>query len=592
MRSILFLISLVSLFVFPEVILAQSLRKVQRIEGIPPKVQYRAITHDATGNMYVATSVDVFMIPANSNKAQPMSAGVNIMDIDWTRDEGLIMLAKEGMIRFVNTGKIIMLDSASEATCMDVNKSSIWVGTSNGVYTVSIDKEKILEHYSTNDGVMLDNHVYFIHTDPFNVRWIGTKKGVVRISGKKWKLYEPEQAVTAITSTGEGAWMAADQNMWLVNSYNRWFPIDAWKDLVSGPVRALSSDSKGIIYIASDILVKYDPFQEKKVTMTEDSNAAQFILLAQEPKGGVVMASHDGIAKVVEDTTRVIPQVTISGTGLSAVVNVISGPVCQGMSTGHVAAKVSGGQAPYTFQWSNNATTQELEGLMPGLYQVTITDASGNEVLASAIVSSSPALNAVAKAEGNASDKLASNGKASVQVTGGVKPYQILWDNNETQPTAIALKEGTHSVRVMDENGCLATANVTINADKVLKSLDISTIELGQTIRLDQLFFEADSATIQPSSFAMLEEIFEFLKTHDKVIIEIGGHTNSLPEDAYCDKLSTDRARNVALYLYEKGIPQSRISYKGYGKRQPIATNQTVEGRRRNQRVEIKIVSL
>jgi outer membrane protein OmpA-like peptidoglycan-associated protein len=46
------------------------------------------------------------------------------------------------------------------------------------------------------------------------------------------------------------------------------------------------------------------------------------------------------------------------------------------------------------------------------------------------------------------------------------------------------------------------------------------------------------------------------------------------------------------LYLYDKGIPTSQISYKGYGKRQPIATNQTVDGRRRNQRVEIKIVSL
>jgi len=54
----------------------------------------------------------------------------------------------------------------------------------------------------------------------------------------------------------------------------------------------------------------------------------------------------------------------------------------------------------------------------------------------------------------------------------------------------------------------------------------------------------------------------------------------------------TARAKDIAEYLYDKGIPQSRITYKGYGKRQPIATNQTVDGRRRNQRVEIKIVSL
>ena len=126
----------------------------------------------------------------------------------------------------------------------------------------------------------------------------------------------------------------------------------------------------------------------------------------------------------------------------------------------------------------------------------------------------------------------------------------------------------------------------------MLKSLDISTLTLGQTIRLDKLYFEADSSTIQPASFAVLEEIYEFLSNNDKVIVEIGGHTNSLPEDAYCDRLSTSRAKNIADYLYDKGIPESQISYKGYGKRQPIASNATVEGRRKNQRVELKVVSL
>ena len=155
-----------------------------------------------------------------------------------------------------------------------------------------------------------------------------------------------------------------------------------------------------------------------------------------------------------------------------------------------------------------------------------------------------------------------------------------------------SLTEGLHTVRVIDENGCIATGNVTIEAEKVLKTLNIATLSLGQTIRVDKLYFEADSSTIQPASYAVLEEIFEFLKNNDKVTIEIGGHTNSLPEDEYCDRLSTSRAKNVALYLYDRGITQSQISYKGYGKRQPIATNQTVDGRRKNQRVEIKIVSM
>jgi outer membrane protein OmpA-like peptidoglycan-associated protein len=199
---------------------------------------------------------------------------------------------------------------------------------------------------------------------------------------------------------------------------------------------------------------------------------------------------------------------------------------------------------------------------------------------------------ATVKAESHSSDKLAADGIATVTVSGGEGPFEVLWSDGETNLQAKALTEGVHNVKVVDANGCIATVDVTIEAERVLKGLDISTLSLGQTIRVDKLYFEADSATIRPTSYAVLEEIFEFLKNNDKVIIEVGGHTNSLPEDEYCDRLSTARAKNVALYLYDRGIPQSQISYKGYGKRQPIATNQTVDGRRKNQRVEIKIVNL
>src|SRR4030095_2033155 len=241
------------------ILCSQQLKAVQRIEGIPPHIDYRAITHDNSGNIYVATSADVFMIPAKGNKAQPMSAGKRIMDIDWSPDFGLIMLVDDGSVRFTSTGKVLPLDQTVTAKCMNVTKTQVWVGTSDGVYILSIPQEKILKHYTSDDGILKSNSINFIHTDPFNIKWIGTDNGVVRVEGKKWKLYEETHAFTAITSTSEGAWMASNQNMWLVDSYNRWYPIDAWKDLVQGPVRALSSDGQGIIYIASEMLVKYDP---------------------------------------------------------------------------------------------------------------------------------------------------------------------------------------------------------------------------------------------------------------------------------------------------------------------------------------------
>jgi outer membrane protein OmpA-like peptidoglycan-associated protein len=89
-----------------------------------------------------------------------------------------------------------------------------------------------------------------------------------------------------------------------------------------------------------------------------------------------------------------------------------------------------------------------------------------------------------------------------------------------------------------------------------------------------------------------LEEIYLFLKQNQNVTLEIGGHTNGLPSHDYCDRLSSARAKAVRDYLISKGINETRLTFKGYGKRRRIATDATVEGRTKNQRVEIKILSV
>lgn len=115
-------------------------------------------------------------------------------------------------------------------------------------------------------------------------------------------------------------------------------------------------------------------------------------------------------------------------------------------------------------------------------------------------------------------------------------------------------------------------------------------IKKGQTIKLERLFFDADKTNITKSSHEELNGLYDFLNKNRDVIIEIGGHTNSTPSDEYCDKLSSERAKSVVDYLAQKGINKKRLQYKGYGKRQPIASNRTAAGRKRNQRVEIKVL--
>ena len=113
----------------------------------------------------------------------------------------------------------------------------------------------------------------------------------------------------------------------------------------------------------------------------------------------------------------------------------------------------------------------------------------------------------------------------------------------------------------------------------------------GQTIVMENLYFEADKSLIRSGSYVVLDDLSKFLRQNKDVVIEIGGHTNGLPEDAFCDSLSTARAKTVAEYLLLKGVQPGQLTYKGYGKRKRIDSDDTLEGRRRNQRVEIKILS-
>lgn len=127
---------------------------------------------------------------------------------------------------------------------------------------------------------------------------------------------------------------------------------------------------------------------------------------------------------------------------------------------------------------------------------------------------------------------------------------------------------------------------------RILAELDRKSIKKGQTINIEKLFFQADTSAINDDSYPVLEEVYGFLNENRDVIVEIGGHTNNIPDHAYCDKLSMQRAREVANFLVNKGIPLDRVKYKGYGKRKPLVSNKTAMGRKRNQRVEIKILSM
>ncbi len=121
---------------------------------------------------------------------------------------------------------------------------------------------------------------------------------------------------------------------------------------------------------------------------------------------------------------------------------------------------------------------------------------------------------------------------------------------------------------------------------------ELSDLKPGETIRVDQLNFEINSFKITNDSRPVLNDIYNFLNENSRVSVEIGGHTNRFCDTEYCQTLSTNRAKAVVDFLVQKGIPSNRLTYRGYGKTQQITFSPSAEMQKKNQRVEIKILSL
>ncbi len=102
--------------------------------------------------------------------------------------------------------------------------------------------------------------------------------------------------------------------------------------------------------------------------------------------------------------------------------------------------------------------------------------------------------------------------------------------------------------------------------------------------------FAYDSDAVQPQFQPTLNEVATVLVDYPKTYIDIYGHTDADGSEAYNQGLSQRRATSVQSYLAGRGIQTVRMATKGFGETQPIASNETAEGKAQNRRVEIKIV--
>jgi OmpA-OmpF porin, OOP family len=133
---------------------------------------------------------------------------------------------------------------------------------------------------------------------------------------------------------------------------------------------------------------------------------------------------------------------------------------------------------------------------------------------------------------------------------------------------------------------------VVSNNDIMLSPIELAAIEKDATIVLNNIFFDFNKAVLKPESFPELNRIIDLMNAKSTMQVELAGHADATGPENYNLILSEQRAKAVGKYITGKGIAKERVAVVFYGESKPIDTNATPEGRKKNRRVEFKIVKL
>jgi len=169
--------------------------------------------------------------------------------------------------------------------------------------------------------------------------------------------------------------------------------------------------------------------------------------------------------------------------------------------------------------------------------------------------------------------------------------------NSTTGRYLVSLPSGkNYGIAVKADNYLFHSENFDIPAtadyQEVYKDVALKNISVGSKIVLNNIFFDFGKATLRSESTAELERLTKMLNEEiPSLRIEISGHTDNKSSADFNQKLSEARAKAVVDYLVAHGVNQSRLEYKGYGFSQPVASNDTEEGRQQNRRTEFKVLS-
>lgn len=252
-----------------------------------------------------------------------------------------------------------------------------------------------------------------------------------------------------------------------------------------GTVSAQVTVSNGPNSTASITNVSCNGANDGAINVSIAGGSAPYFYAWSANAGGATTEDVSGLAggsytvTVTDNNGCIVPATFVVTEPTALSISVATTPAsCNGAADGAVNLTVTGGTAPYSFDWDNGATTEDLSNVTGDTYDVIITDANGCTENETAVVSE-PAAIVVGISKVNETDSQ-DNGSATANATGGAGSFTYLWNTGATTQSISGLAAGAYSVTVTDANGCTASQNVTIQ-----NVVGVNEIEaLAQNVRL------------------------------------------------------------------------------------------------------------
>lgn len=171
--------------------------------------------------------------------------------------------------------------------------------------------------------------------------------------------------------------------------------------------------------------------------------------------------------------------------------------------------------------------------------------------------------------------------------------YRFILKNKQTSESAYRIKSWYEKIRrIAPKEKEALTEQIKQQVEgHYSKNLQVRETDQGISLDLNNILFDVDSDKLRPEAQDTLNKVKDILAQHSNREIRIQGHTDNTGGKNYNIDLSTRRAKSVLDYLANQGLNTENMSYKGYGETKPVAPNITEEGKAKNRRVEILIVT-